>query len=1006
MINYLQKTATIKHHVFLSAILLLLAAGIPQKANGQGMPTNLDFSSNNFNNWLCYVGYSVTGSSVTGVYFSNTPTGTTPTNGILSGPVAKRHTITSGGSFDSYGGFPIVAPGGNSYSVKIGFDSVSLRSERLRYNIHVPASTASYNLQCKYAIVLDDGQHPLAEQAKFQVVAYDSATGAIVPHANNIYIVGFTMPGFIHHPVNTQVWYLPWKTTTINLSHLAGRTIILEVTALACSQSGHWGYGYFDVTAVSNHLAPKPTACNLQNNTISFTAPPGYQYYRWYDQSFSTALNPALDTNSNITLPLPTTSQYYNLILYPFASTGIPDTIRTNVLSTTISVSAAASSSCAFSGAPIQLSVAPTGGSGGYSYQWYGDTLSLSTTSIANPVATPYIPSNYYVKVADTNGCYRFDTLKIGPAHHQASAGADTTACLGSSLTLNGTATPSSGTYTFSWSPASDLSSSLGPIPVYTPTATGVQKIVLRVDSGTCAVYDTISIQTRSNNFSKFDTAVCAGTTMFPRMLGDTGVSYTWSPSGSLNFPSPAYPGSDQKPSYKADTTTTFTITAQYPGCPTIVKQLTVTALPVPQVSVTTVNGSNCVVPGTSIQLQTTVTGTGGLYTYQWLGSTSSLSALNISNPFATPIGPKSYYLLVTDSNGCKGRDTIVLRNGAYTVSAGTDSTVCNGAAFNLNAIVTPGSGTYSYTWAPAANLSSASIATPLYTTPGAGSQQFVVRVDSGLCTMYDTVTIRTLPGNFQKSDTAVCVGVSIIPFVQGDTTLSFTWSPATKLSFPSPLYSGSNQRPTFLADTTTTFTITAQYPGCTSIVKQLTVSVEPVPIVSVGADTMYKNALFDIAVSATVTPTWFTNYSYTWSANGYIDSVNNANINFSGTTDTNLYITVTTPLGCSGKDTVLVIVNSASLMSFAFVANAFTPGAASNSSFQISRLSPGYNLSSFRVYNRWGVKVFETSNAANGWDGSYKGAAAPTGVYIYVVDAITPKGTHALKKGNVTLLR
>jgi len=62
--------------------------------------------------------------------------------------------------------------------------------------------------------------------------------------------------------------------------------------------------------------------------------------------------------------------------------------------------------------------------------------------------------------------------------------------------------------------------------------------------------------------------------------------------------------------------------------------------------------------------------------------------------------------------------------------------------------------------------------------------------------------------------------------------------------------------------------------------------------------------------------------------------------------------------------------------------------------------------LQYFRVFDRWGVKVFETTNIDQGWDGTFSGTPQPFGVYVYEVGAITNTGSNFEKHGNVTLIR
>jgi len=60
----------------------------------------------------------------------------------------------------------------------------------------------------------------------------------------------------------------------------------------------------------------------------------------------------------------------------------------------------------------------------------------------------------------------------------------------------------------------------------------------------------------------------------------------------------------------------------------------------------------------------------------------------------------------------------------------------------------------------------------------------------------------------------------------------------------------------------------------------------------------------------------------------------------------------------------------------------------------------------SFKVYNRWGEKVFETDDINRGWDGSFKGKQQEMEAYAWILDATFVDGSAIHKTGNVTLLR
>lgn len=335
---------------FSKAAALMLLFGIPGTLQAQ-LPTNIDFALGNFTNWKCWTGFSQSGTAATGTAFGS-GTVTSPIGGNAPGPGStgkSRHAITSGTGTDYYGGFPIVCPAGAPYSMRIGNDSMGCRADRVQYMVHVPASAPSYNIQIQYAMVLQDGAHALQDQSTFQIVAYDSATGTVLPAANNLYIAQWGIPGFtpftdpVTSKVDLSITWLPWTASTINLSGSAGRTVIVECTVLDCALSGHWAYGYIDVTSAEDSLTSQLIAYTTTRDSAILQGPPGYKTYQWFNQNFSMALNDATDTARTRTLPTPATPEYYNLIIKPYASIGVADTIRTPVLSRQISAGIAAS---------------------------------------------------------------------------------------------------------------------------------------------------------------------------------------------------------------------------------------------------------------------------------------------------------------------------------------------------------------------------------------------------------------------------------------------------------------------------------------------------------------------------------------------------------------------------------------------------------------------------------------------------------------------------------------
>jgi gliding motility-associated-like protein len=140
----------------------------------------------------------------------------------------------------------------------------------------------------------------------------------------------------------------------------------------------------------------------------------------------------------------------------------------------------------------------------------------------------------------------------------------------------------------------------------------------------------------------------------------------------------------------------------------------------------------------------------------------------------------------------------------------------------------------------------------------------------------------------------------------------------------------------------------------------------------------------------------------FSWTPVGGLNNKYYANPVASPEVSTKYVVTGVTEWGCKTKDSINVYVRTESLLT---LPNAFAPGSGANATFKIIRRGEA-TLRHFRIYDRWGVVVFETNNIEEGWDGTYKGIPQPLGVYVYDVSAVTKAGKVFTKSGNLTLLR
>ncbi len=87
------------------------------------------------------------------------------------------------------------------------------------------------------------------------------------------------------------------------------------------------------------------------------------------------------------------------------------------------------------------------------------------------------------------------------------------------------------------------------------------------------------------------------------------------------------------------------------------------------------------------------------------------------------------------------------------------------------------------------------------------------------------------------------------------------------------------------------------------------------------------------------------------------------------------------------------------------FVPNSFTPnGDEVNDRFGV--YAGSIKQFHMAIYNRWGAKLFETSDMKATWDGTYQGKPVPDGVYVVLIDYKDYKNKEFSTKTSLSLLR
>jgi gliding motility-associated-like protein len=223
----------------------------------------------------------------------------------------------------------------------------------------------------------------------------------------------------------------------------------------------------------------------------------------------------------------------------------------------------------------------------------------------------------------------------------------------------------------------------------------------------------------------------------------------------------------------------------------------------------------------------------------------------------------------------------------------------------------------------------------------------------------------------------------------------------------------GTNQAsPTFSNIPVGTYTVSVTDSlGCQSTTKNFTIT---------QINTAQANFTIQPDTACAPASIYFNNTSNTnfneWYVNG--DSINAQNLNYTFTDTGTYHVTL---IGwrnlrmCSDTLTKSVHIKDCPPDSIHItVPNIFSPNADGiNDSWQLVISSYQYTVSNYQctVYDRWGIKVFETSNLSQAWDGrSTGGLACSAGAYFYIIKltATNSKGVSEQKdfKGYLELVR
>lgn len=320
------------------------------------------------------------------------------------------------------------------------------------------------------------------------------------------------------------------------------------------------------------------------------------------------------------------------------------------------------------------------------------------------------------------------------------------------------------------------------------------------------------------------------------------------------------------------------------------------------------------------------------------------------------------------------------------------DATLCEGGSATLQAV----SAAANFRWEPEDRLAApnqkSTVASPRVTT------KYYLYASTELCEVKDSVilTVNKAPIANAGADVSVCYGKEVTLQASGGT--SYHWQPTTYLS---DVYSG-NPVAKCPAGTFLYFLSATDQHGCSSLeTDTVAVHVTPPPKLFAGNDTAIIAGVPFQLQAVDVNNSGF--IAYYWSPAGGLNFTTTAVPLATIDRQTKYIVTASTPEGCAGTDDIVLKPYAGPAI---YVPGAFTPnGDGLNDVAKVITVGIK-SLLYFSIYDRWGHRMFTTSQAEQGWNGTLNGIIQSTGAYIWMVAGIDTSQRLIERKGTLVLLR
>ncbi|MCX7696146.1 MAG: gliding motility-associated C-terminal domain-containing protein [Bacteroidales bacterium] len=343
-------------------------------------------------------------------------------------------------------------------------------------------------------------------------------------------------------------------------------------------------------------------------------------------------------------------------------------------------------------------------------------------------------------------------------------------------------------------------------------------------------------------------------------------------------------------------------------------------------------------------------------------------------NPFSTVTA-------TIQGSTSSNENIITLATKGVVVNLGNDTSICEGTSLTLDA----GNPGYQYNWSTGSSNQQIQVST-------AGTYSVTVTNPFNNCSNSDQIVIQVV--NLPNAQ----ITSNLLSFCQNDPNPTLQATPA------GGVWSGQGIDPN-----SGTINLSSLAPGqyiirytatnaCGSDKDSTQITVKEVPAIQVYGDP-------ETCIGANDGKAWVTiqgndvPYAIVWSNNQTTDTIS---MLVPGT----YHVQVTGANGCkTSANTTVTAGTEECYITHIFIPNIFSPnGDGNNDVFQI--YGAGIKNIKVYIYDRWGIKVYESSSLTDTWDGTYKGKPLDPAVFMYYITVEFKNGETKEFEGTLTLTR